>query len=175
MKIVAPVVVKPDTDSKNASIKFGALFVISRGTAPHKLMHAHTIATNEKTLRVENFIFDFLPAKKSEIPIAGVKKSGIMNPGKTENSPDKTAVTIGKTSVNDAIERTIKISLTNKNNCIYSSLRRFHALGIVAGTKCVLRTGAVAEPRIARPERVAPGFIPQSRIFSLRARCFPRL
>ena len=118
LKIVAPVVVKPATASKNASIKLGALFVISSGTAPHKLMHAHAIATNEKTLRVENFIFDLQQKKKREIPVPRVKKSGIKNPGNTENSPDKTAVAIGKTSVNDAIERTIKISLTNKNNCI---------------------------------------------------------
>jgi len=118
LKIVAPVVVNPETDSKNASIKFGALFVIIKGSAPHRLTQAQTIATKEKTLLVENFIFDFLPAKKRAAPIAGVKTNGIMNPGKAENSPYKTAVAIGKISVNDAIERTIKISLTNKNNCI---------------------------------------------------------
>ena len=80
-KIVEPVVVKPETDSKTASLKEGITPEKKRGNAPSSPVAIHASATKTMPPRVDNTIL--LLSKKNNIVAMinttniGIKKEGI--------------------------------------------------------------------------------------------------
>jgi len=76
-RIVAPVVVKPETLSKKASVKDGIVPEIIKGTAPKRLAKVHAHATTANPLLVESLSRLPLPAKKKITPVTQLAITGI--------------------------------------------------------------------------------------------------
>ena len=79
--MVAPVVVKPETDSKRASAKFGMMPDIHNGRAPKIPAETHAAATNIMPPEIESFTFLFLKKKKNIAVIANINTAGIKKDG----------------------------------------------------------------------------------------------
>ena len=110
-----------ETLSKSASWKVEKLPLAKSGTVPNTLIEIHASATKANTLRIENFIVVFLPAKKKIAPTSAETANGTAKLGITENSPHESAVRIGTMKLNPTIERTIKISRAKTNSCVIYS------------------------------------------------------
>lgn len=72
---MAPVVVKPDTDSKRASAKLGITPEINKGTAPKIPAETHAAATKIIPPEIESLIFIF--EKEKPTVIANINADGI--------------------------------------------------------------------------------------------------
>lgn len=81
VRIVAPVVVKPDTDSKMASAKLGITPEIHNGIAPKIPAAIHAAATNIIPPETESLTFLFLKKKKKTAATAKTKAVGIKKDG----------------------------------------------------------------------------------------------
>ena len=121
-RIVAPVVVKPLTLSKNASVKDGMEPLIINGIAPKRLVVIHAEATTTKAVFVRSSIFLFLKkrlikSKKIQLQIIGIAKEGIMDVSLYAN-----AVVIGIKQVVPIMPRRSELILKSE---ISISVRKF--------------------------------------------------
>ena len=94
-KIVAPVVVNPETLSKNASVMFGIVPEKIYGSAPKILVNVQASATTTKPALVLSRVECFFPVNKKTAPSAQLQIMGIKNGKITEYSLQKIAVKMG--------------------------------------------------------------------------------
>ena len=79
VRIDAPVVVKPETVSKNASINDGILPLMTNGNAPNSDIPIHDRATIASPSRVYRFLLSLRQKRLSAAPIAAEEAADIAN------------------------------------------------------------------------------------------------
>ena len=114
VRIVAHVVVKPDTVSKTASIKFGTYFDIQKGIAPIKDKYIHAIDTIKNPPLADRFLFFGLKTVAG-IPIANNANRVIPNASGVVVSPYANdimnGIIIKPATVSDMKPNTFNVSL----------------------------------------------------------------
>ena len=118
-KTLAPVVVKPETDSKNASLKCGTNPDSMNGTAPNKPAPSHAALTKRIPSRTVSRIGCRFVLINKRIVITHNTAIGIKNAGSIFHSCKNTATATGIKKLPATIERIIKMMVKHWRNFIF--------------------------------------------------------
>ena len=118
-KALAPVVVKPETDSKNASLKCGTNPDSMNGTAPNKPAPSHAALTKKIPSRTVSRIGCRLVLINNRSVTGQRTAIGIKNADSIFHSCRQTATATGIRKLPATIERIIKMMVTHWKNFIF--------------------------------------------------------